>query len=220
MYAIHVSLPISVTPLPGPDRSLSISNTSQKMEAVRITLNKILKSALPLMTLLALGSCSSQSGERNVETNGSTHETAAVNEIAEDQVMGQTIYVPTYSHIYTRDKNRVINLAVTLSIRNTDAQSPILVTSAKYYDTRGAVVRDYIAKPVRLGPMASTDFVVADGDTSGGSGANFIVEWSSAAVVSDPVVEAVMISTAQQQGISFISTGRVIKDRRHNGASK
>jgi len=207
-------------PLISRDQYLPISGTSRKMEVVKITLNKMMRASLSLMIFLALGSCSSQSGERHVETNGSTQETAAVSEIAKDQVMGQTIYVPTYSHIYTRDKNRIINLAVTLSIRNTDARSPIIVTSAKYYDTSGAVVRDYIPRPVRLGPMASTDFVVADGDTSGGSGANFIVEWSSAAEVSDPVVEAVMISTAQQQGISFVSMGRVIRDRRHNGAGK
>jgi hypothetical protein len=60
--------------------------------------------------------------------------------------------------------------------------------------------------------MASTDFVVTEDDT-GGAGANFIVEWSAGAEVTAPVVEAVMISTASQQGISFVSQGRVIKDR-------
>ena len=60
--------------------------------------------------------------------------------------------------------------------------------------------------------MASTDFVVAEDDMSGGVGANFIVEWSAGIEVTVPVVEAVMISTASQQGISFVSQGRVIKD--------
>jgi hypothetical protein len=61
--------------------------------------------------------------------------------------------------------------------------------------------------------MASTDFVVEQNDTSGGAGANFVVEWSASIEVTAPVVEAVMISTASQQGISFVSVGRVLKDR-------
>lgn len=42
--------------------------------------------------------------------------------------------------------------------------------------------------------MASTDFVVAEDDTSDGAGANFIVEWGASVEVTEPVVEAVMIS--------------------------
>jgi hypothetical protein len=127
--------------------------------------------------------------------------------------VGQTIYVPIYSHIYTRDKHRSINLTATLSIRNTDAQHAIRITSVRYYGTDGAQVREYASAPVRLSPMASTDFVVAEDDTSGGVGANFIVEWGAGVEVTEPVVEAVMISTASQQGISFVSAGRVIKRR-------
>lgn len=128
-----------------------------------------------------------------------------------NQIVGQTIYVPIYSHIYIRDKSRILNLTATLSIRNTDAQNPIRITSARYYGTHGVLVREYLNEPLILAPMASTDFVVAEDDTSGGSGANFIVEWGAGVEVTEPVVEAVMISTASQQGISFVSTGRVIK---------
>jgi hypothetical protein len=140
-------------------------------------------------------------------------EPKALAEVGGSQVAGQSIYVPIYSHIYIRDKSRVINLAATLSIRNTDPQNPIRITSARYYDTHGALVKDYVSSPLLLRPMASTDFVVAEDDMSGGVGANFIVEWDAGVEVTAPVVEAVMISTASQQGISFVSAGRVIKDR-------
>lgn len=123
------------------------------------------------------------------------------------------IYVPIYSHIYIRDQSRTINLTATLSIRNTDLQNPIRITSARYYGTNGALVREYVKEPLRLAPMASTDFVVAEEDATGGSGANFIVEWGAGAEVTEPVVEAVMIGTASQQGISFVSTGRVLKEQ-------
>ena len=128
--------------------------------------------------------------------------------------------MPVYSHIYFRDKSRTINLTATLSIRNTDEQDALRVTAVRYYDTNGKLVRTYVNEPLRLAPMAALDFVVAEDDTSGGVGANFIVEWSAAQAVSEPVVEAVMISTASGQGISFLSTGRVIASRTPPAAGK
>src|SRR5262245_10022886 len=49
-------------------------------------------------------------------------------------VAGQTVYVPAYSSVYTSDRADRFDLAVTLSIRNTDANHSIVVTSARYYD--------------------------------------------------------------------------------------
>jgi len=176
----------------------------------------MLKIMMVILIILALISCSSPQIDRQpvsppIRVGGKPKATV---EMDGNQIMGQTIYVPIYSHIYIRDKSRVINLAATLSIRNTDAQNPIRISSARYYDTHGALIKEYVKEPLRLAPMASTDFVVAEDDTSGGAGANFIVEWSAGIEVTSPVVEAVMISTASQQGISFVSVGRVIKDRR------
>lgn len=127
-------------------------------------------------------------------------------------VAGQTIYVPIYSHIYHyNSQNHVMNLSATLSIRNTDLKQPIIITTASYYDTEGQLVRQYVHQPIELKPMASTEFFIETDDTQGGSGANFIVEWVAEKPVYDPVIEAVMISTASTQGISFISPGRVLK---------
>lgn len=175
----------------------------------------MLKITVAPLLFLVVTSCAPRQAERQVTPQPapvSAQPTTSA-EGDENQVVGQTIYVPIYSHIYTRDKNRVINLSATLSLRNTDAQNPIRINSARYYDTNGALLKVYVDKPIRLAPMASTDFVVAEDDTSGGAGANFIVEWSAGVEVTEPVVEAVMISTASQQGISFVSVGRVIKER-------
>lgn len=126
-------------------------------------------------------------------------------------VMGQTIYVPVYSHIYHQERQQIFNLAVTLSIRNTDLTNPIIVTSVRYYDSEGKLVKQYLERPIQLDALASTDFVVDRNDTSGGSGANFIVEWVAQKEISEPVIEAIMIGTDFQQGISFTSSGKVIK---------
>lgn len=132
-------------------------------------------------------------------------------------VEGQTIYVPIYSHIYMVEAGRRMDLTATLSVRNTDLSQPIIVTAVNYHDTNGKLIRKYIDKPIELGALAATDFVIAEADRSGGSGASFIVEWVAQRTVSNPAIEAVMINTGGNQGISFVSQGRVIKSR---GAQK
>lgn len=125
----------------------------------------------------------------------------------------QTVYVPVYSHIYMIEPGRKMDLTATLSIRNTDLSQPIIVTAANYYDTNGKIVRKYLEQPIELGSLAATEFVIAQEDVSGGAGAAFVVEWGARKKTSAPVIEAVMINTAGNQGVSFISPGRVIKSR-------
>lgn len=144
---------------------------------------------------------------------------AVSSELLKSVVMGQTIYVPVYSHIYYNNQNSVLNLAVTLSIRNTDLQQPLFIKSVRYYDTEGNLVKVYLDQIQRLGPLASTSFVVERQDTRGGSGANFIVEWISPTVMTEPIVEAIAIGTDSNQGISFTSTGKVIQDDRSSSGN-
>ncbi|MBD2094243.1 DUF3124 domain-containing protein [Trichocoleus sp. FACHB-591] len=164
---------------------------------------------------IALASCSPQtrlSSPSSVQNRETQLQTVPLNQ--DDIVMGQTVYVPIYSHIYHHNsQDRVMNLSATLSVRNTDSSDPIILTSVKYYDTDGQLMRQDIERPVALKPLASTSFFVAADDTSGGSGANFVVEWVAEKTVSEPVIEAVMINTSGGQGISFISPGKVVEQR-------
>jgi hypothetical protein len=125
---------------------------------------------------------------------------------------GQTIYVPAYSHIYYGDREQPFNLAVTLSIRNTDMENQIALTSVSYYDSQGQLIQKYLEREVRLAPLSSIRYVVKESDKSGGSGASFIVKWKSDKLVNVPIIETIMISTATQQGISFSSRGMAIKE--------
>jgi hypothetical protein len=61
--------------------------------------------------------------------------------------------------------------------------------------------------------LASVEYVVTGGDRSGGTAASFLVEWNSAARISAPVVEAVMVSAASTHGVSFQSAARVLEER-------
>lgn len=124
---------------------------------------------------------------------------------------GQTVYVPIYSHIYSGLKGRPFELAATLSIRNTDPQYPITVISVKYYNTDGKLVKSFTDAALKMNAMASTRYIISEGDKSGGSGANFIVVWKSDNKVNAPIIEGVMIGTHSGQGISFVSRGQVLK---------
>ncbi len=141
---------------------------------------------------------------------------APVNVSAEDINLssGQTVYVSIYSHIYSGLKARPFDLAAILSIRNTDINQPVTIVSAKYYDTDGKLLKEYLNEPLQLNALASTRYIIKEGDKAGGSGANFIVKWKSEKKINPPIIEGVMIGTHSGQGISFVSRGQVIKEDR------
>ena len=123
---------------------------------------------------------------------------------------GQTIYVPAYSHIYSGSNEKPFLLAVTLSVRNIDPHHHIKLTLVDYYETQGKLIKKYIDTPLILKPLESLRYVIPEKDKTGGSGANFMVEWKSDKFVNSPIVESIMIGTQNQQGVSFTSHGRVV----------
>jgi hypothetical protein len=128
--------------------------------------------------------------------------------------LGQLLYVPAYTYIYFGNEQRRYQLAITLSIRNTDVQHALEVTSVQYVDSPGHVLKEYVDQPVRLSALASTEFFVPQSETAGGAGANFLVTWQAAHPVMAPVVEAVMIGTSPSLGLSFVRPAKVLKGRR------
>jgi len=128
--------------------------------------------------------------------------------------IGQSVYVSIYSHIYSGLKARPFDLAAILSIRNTDINQPVTIVSVKYYDTEGKLLKEYLDEPLQLKALASTRYIIKEGDKAGGSGANFIVKWKSNTKVTPPIIEAVMIGTHSGQGISFVSRGQVIEEHK------
>lgn len=119
---------------------------------------------------------------------------------------GQTVYVPVYSHIYARGGIEQ-SLEVTLSIRNADLENAIVVKSIRYYDTEGNELKEYLRAPIRLGALASTDFLVEHRDESGGAGANFLVDWVAEVVVTEPIIESVMVSSEGNHAFAFVRPG-------------
>ncbi|MBV5340076.1 MAG: DUF3124 domain-containing protein [Deltaproteobacteria bacterium] len=125
---------------------------------------------------------------------------------------GQTLYVPVYSNVFSGPRKLPLQLAATLSIRNTDMAASIRVTAIDYYDTNGKLVRRYLARPNIIAPLSTIYVHIEEKDKIGGFGANFIVRWQSNSVINAPVVECVMIGATGGQGISFVSPAQEIRE--------
>ena len=151
--------------------------------------------------------------EQNTQETIPKITTEEVDDLPQESIVEeQTIYVPVYSSIYTREERVLIDLTATLSIRNTSLKYPIVISHVDYYDSNGKLVKNYIKKPFSLGILGTKDFVVKEWELAGGTGANFIVKWKSNNKVSSPVVQAVMISMKTGVGISFVCEGKEIKE--------
>ena len=128
----------------------------------------------------------------------------------QDAATGGLVYVPVYSHIYGKGGKPFL-LETTLSVRNTDTEGSLVLTRVEFYGSDGKLLGSRLEAPRSLPPLATRNFLVKQRETEGGSGANFLVEWTADRIISEPVVEAVMISV--DHGVSFMSPGRPVPDR-------
>src|SRR5581483_3516429 len=134
---------------------------------------------------------------------------------AQSAATGQSLYLPIYSHIWhgdvsSRGQPTKTLVSVLVSIRNTDPAKSIRVTSARYYDTGGKLIKDYVATAVTIPPMGTHEIFVPRGDDVGGSGANFVIAWQADSRVSPPLVEGVHANLPAGRAIVFITTARPI----------
>ncbi|MBI2315807.1 MAG: DUF3124 domain-containing protein [Betaproteobacteria bacterium] len=128
---------------------------------------------------------------------------------------GQVLYLPIYSHIAygdpdRKDAPRTLLLSALVSIRNTDPDRPIRVTSAQYYDTDGRKLKQFVPAPVTIRPMGTYEVFIAKSDSAGGSGANFLISWSAEAPANPPMVEAVHAEVLGTRSLAFVTSARPI----------
>ena len=128
---------------------------------------------------------------------------------------GNHIYVPIYSHVYHgnidwTNKPETKQMAVMVSIRNTDMQHPITITSIKYYGSDGKMLRDETAKAKTLAPLATMELFVENKDLAGGAGANYVIVFTSQAPVNPPIIEALHTNFWAPGAVVFKTNGEVI----------
>lgn len=102
------------------------------------------------------------------------------------------LYVPAYSQVQT-DEGIGQPLASTMVVHNVDPKVAITVTSVTYLDRSGAKLTSLIDEAQKLAPFGSQSFLVPISEQSGGFGANYIVEWTSANPALTPIIEAIMV---------------------------
>ncbi len=132
----------------------------------------------------------------------------------------QKVYVPVYSDIYHSSDARRFLLTATLSVRNTSLRDTMYIAEVDYYDSQGNLTRNYLKQTIFLHPLESVEFVVEYKEDKGGAGANFIVHWGTHSSALQSVIQAVMIGTASQQGISFVTEGVVIEEHHQQDSMK
>ncbi len=162
---------------------------------------------------LTLSACTEKSIDSKSEEPDSWQKHLKPTTIDKSQtmVMEEEVYIPIYSHIYVENENRTVDLAATFSFRNVDPEHSLIIKSVRYYSTDGTFLKEYLKGPVLLNPLATADFVVEREDSSGGSGANFIIDWVAPTKMLEPLAESVMVATGAPKSMAFTSRGVVIK---------
>lgn len=160
---------------------------------------------LLMISILVFASCNNKMIE-NIGRQISWDTREAALEEYNTLIKGKS-YLPVYSHVYHIVKNRPFYLTITVSIRNISEKDTIYLLRSDYYNTDGKLLKNYLNKPIYINPLETIEFVIEESDREGGSGANFIFEWAGEDIKMAPLIEAVMISTNGQQGISFTTRG-------------
>jgi hypothetical protein len=122
----------------------------------------------------------------------------------------RTVYVAAYSTVRLASGKLKVHLATTLSIQNTSEERPLNILRLDYFDTAGNLIHRYLPKPIAIRPFGTVEAFVPAENTRGGTGANFIVEWSADGLITDPLIEAVMVGVHGAQGFSFTSRGKAM----------
>ncbi len=168
-----------------------------------------MKKAIGLLLSFFLIGCSS-GGEADpaIVQKSEAYRYTAIN--TDNFPIKEVIYVPAYPEIHTVNERSKQQLTVTLSIRNTSRRDSIYLDKVEYYDSRGQLVKNFIDKTILLESLELASFVVEQKKEHRGSGASFLVYYASPVVDNVPEVQAVMIGAAGQQGLSFLTRGKVI----------
>ncbi len=159
-----------------------------------------------LFALSVLYSCNSGGAEAEVHKLNLSERTVSPGMVKSKNDFNT--YLPIYSSIYVLSEQEKRSLTSTVSIHNMNLNDSLFVKQIDYYNTEGAFLRSYIDTAIFLKPMETINIVVRQKDNQGGTGANFLIKWAvNNPAANYPLIEAVMISTASQQGISFTTRG-------------
>lgn len=148
--------------------------------------------------------------ENNSPAMSFNPETLKVPDTGGKKLRGQVLYMPVYSNIPYSTKYQ-FDLSAFLAIHNTDLKNKIKIIKVDFFNTDGKLIKCFISSPQQISPLATIIFTIPQSDQSG-TGANFLVEWVADEQVNEPLIESIMKDLSGNKGLSFLSTGRVIRE--------
>jgi len=174
------------------------------------------KTVIFLIILFTFGACRNQLTPKKPEFKAAeifSPQYVLTDESAKPGLRGQLMYMPVYSNVpYHIVGVEQFDMSAFVAVHNTDLTHPITITNALYFNKMGEPVFDFLTEgKIILDPLATHDFYVPYEDKSG-NGANFIIEWISDTMVSEPLVESVTISLKPNQSVAVLSKGRIIRE--------
>lgn len=169
----------------------------------------MIRAFIYIMIILNLASC--EDVKETTSIDSVNWQKRKIKESPADSLENGTTYLSIYSHIYSQSEQTTHDLTATVSMRNTNLEDTIYIDNAKYYNTRGDLIRTYFNETIYLFPMETVEIIINQVDKEGGSGANFLFDWQIPANCREPLFEGVMISTYGQQGLSFTTSGVRVK---------
>ncbi|WP_197282213.1 DUF3124 domain-containing protein [Dethiosulfatarculus sandiegensis] len=120
-----------------------------------------------------------------------------------------TVYAAVYRSIQHNHKGGKFGLVNTLCVRNTDQKKDLIINAVDLYGPKGEKIKSFLAKPLKLKPLACQSFVAVPADKKEKKiAASFLVHYKIFKKANRPLIHCVTIGATMNQGISFISEGR------------
>jgi hypothetical protein len=169
-----------------------------------------------LILSLVLISCKDVNKQSSIQAGAIDFNAASINPelVSVKMITGQLLYLPVYSNIPYQIDTIKFDMSAFIAIHNTDLDRSIRLTKVLYFNQDGKLVKDYLKNDeIILAPLATRDFYVPYEDQSG-TGANFLIEWTSDTLVNEPLIESVTACLKPNNTVAVLSQGKVIRERR------
>ncbi len=161
------------------------------------------------LVLLVLLGCDQKAPIKIQEENWSKRK-STISMVDSLTITGKS-YLSVYSQMYSYTQKEKYNLTGMISLRNVSEKDTIFISRADYFNTEGLKIRTYFNYPIYVSPMETLEIVIDQEDIEGGTGSNFLFEWSIPKNCPEPLFEGVMNSMQGTQGVSFTTHGKRVE---------
>lgn len=135
---------------------------------------------------------------------------APVVDASKFKVKGQ-VYLPLYSSVVVGGGATLVHMGANVTLRNVSSESPVTLTSVRYFDRNGELVSQLAPQPITLKPMATIEIFIPITEASvgikGGRGGSILTDWGAEQSVPEPLTEALVLGSVGNGSYSFTVQG-------------